>query len=501
MTASIFKLPNDIYQASFAPLFSWKDLFNLARTSKDGKTLAQGLHKEHMRILHNKMARILTESSSFDLFTRERGELYPLFYRFLPPLKIEYLEKVQKIHEEPLTLSKIEVIFSEFLKNKAWKASGFKPVEKKNVLDLPSIIKGDLYGKTSSSLIGVIKKGMIDVDATWLNDIGGFSYPERILSRVICKMFSLKNISQNNKKVESLKKSLKKLISLNVNTNSKINPLRLFHLAGNKTSALTYAFYIDEETVLMLLNSPTMVLLEDTVELAIKKKFFDVLDCVVDRYPGHDFKGKTLLHLLPNDPHPRFVEFTKKCLKKISPNQVDSNGVSAFSEHVAARNVHPLKLLLEDPRTDINLPTKSQFFGQSLHPLTAIIENQNPKDEDSLELAEAISCDPRLEVIFPSEKHKLYSGETLLHEIAHVEGFLDNEFLKAVIPNILKKVDPNYQDSAGNTPLHVACSKQLKGMARILLEDSRTRIDLRNKQGLSPLEIAWSEPGMQSLFF
>lgn len=52
------------------------------------------------------------------------------------------------------------------------------------------------------------------------------------------------------------------------------------------------------------------------------------------------------------------------------------------------------------------------------------------------------------------------------------------------------KADINAQNAFGDTPLHLAVKKNFLKIIKILLEDERIDVDMKNNEGYTPLDIA-----------
>ena len=76
-------------------------------------------------------------------------------------------------------------------------------------------------------------------------------------------------------------------------------------------------------------------------------------------------------------------------------------------------------------------------------------------------------------------RHINNSNQSLLH--IHC-----NPDIAAIL--LVKKLDVNYEDNNGNSPLHYAVSCELKTIKMLI--DAGANISAKNKQGITPLHIA-----------
>eukprot|EP01091_Cochliopodium_minus_P012671 TRINITY_DN3890_c0_g1_i1.p2 TRINITY_DN3890_c0_g1~~TRINITY_DN3890_c0_g1_i1.p2 ORF type:complete len:223 (-),score=55.31 TRINITY_DN3890_c0_g1_i1:95-763(-) len=180
-----------------------------------------------------------------------------------------------------------------------------------------------------------------------------------------------------------------------------------------------------------------------------------------------------------NTTTPNTLKQTTTATNEIDANKTDDMGNSQLHWGVWNKNVKAegIKNLLSKG-FDPNLKNKSLIAPLHITCLNDFIEIDKM----------VVLLDNGANVNLKSNSEFPFFGGSPLHLVC------DNHHTNLDVLRLLldKGADPNLQDSNGNTPLHLCCENDRESFAEFLLTKN-VKVDLRNKAGKTPGEIAKSK--------
>ncbi|KAF5557133.1 ankyrin repeat-containing protein [Fusarium napiforme] len=234
-------------------------------------------------------------------------------------------------------------------------------------------------------------------------------------------------------------------------------------------------------------------------------------------HPCSEIDGLTPLIAAAKNSHDSIVQLLLQH-KSIQPD-VSKEATTALCEAASNGNIGIVNMLLADGRVDVNKQARYKWSPLALAASRAheavveallahketdqtaktILGGRLSSKFGAASLVELILEDPRVDMGFEDDVAPLALAAESGH-VGVVEAFLETAASRAataIVERLLavEGVDPNVQDTKGQTPLHmaVACPNSLETV-EALLRAEHIRPDLANDQGRTPLSVLCGSP-------